>query len=64
MSYDAARQAMTDVDIPLAFRRLIILACYCEFAGKLPETTDPASQNHLTLLQGIAAEATLLMGRT
>ena len=63
LSYDAALQAVTDDDVPLAYLRLIILSSYCEFTGKLPETTDPASQNHLTLLQGIAAEATLLMGR-
>ena len=64
LSYDAALQAVTDDDVPLAFRRLIILCSYCEFVGKLPETNDPASQNHLTLLQGIAAETTLLRGRT
>ncbi len=33
---------------------------YCEFTGKLPERTDPASQDHMTILQGIAAEARLL----
>jgi hypothetical protein len=36
---------------------------YCEFTGNLPKSTDPASQNHLTLLQGIATEAKLLLGR-
>ena len=45
------------------FRRLIILSSYCQFTGKLPETTDPASRNHLTVLHGIATEAKLLLGR-
>src|SRR5512139_803214 len=63
MSYDAALQAFAEDAIPLDFQRLIILASYCEFTGKRPESTDPASQNHMTLLQGIATEAKLLLGR-
>lgn len=63
MSYDAALQAFADDDIPLDFQRLIILSSYCEFTGKLSESADPASQNHMTLLQGIATEAKLLLGR-
>ena len=63
MSYDAALQAFADDAIPLDFQRLIILASYCEFTGKRPETADPASQSHMTLLQGIATEAKLLLGR-
>jgi glyoxylase-like metal-dependent hydrolase (beta-lactamase superfamily II) len=63
MSYDAALQALADDGIPLDFQRLIILASYCEFTGKRPESADPASQNHMTLLQGIATEAKLLLGR-
>lgn len=63
MSYDAALQAFAEDGLPLDFQRLIILSSYCEFTGKLPESTDPASQNHLTLLQGIATEAKLLLGR-
>ena len=31
--------------------------------GKLPESADPARLNHYILLQGIAAEAKLLLGR-
>ena len=42
---------------------MIILASYWEFTGKRPESTDPASQNHMTLLQGIATEAKLVLGR-
>src|SRR5512136_1674143 len=57
MSYDAALQALAGVGIPLAFQRLTILASYWEFTGKRPESTDPASQNHMTLLQSIATEA-------
>jgi hypothetical protein len=63
MSYDAALQAFAEDGIPLDFQRLIVLASYWEFTGKLPESTDPASQNHMTLLQGIATEAKLLLGR-
>jgi hypothetical protein len=47
----------------LDFQRLILLASYWEFTGKRPESTDPASQNHMTLLQGTATEAKLLLGR-
>lgn len=63
MSYDTALQALAGDGVPLDFQRMIILSCYCEFTGKLPESTDPASQNHLTMLQGIATEAKLLLGR-
>jgi len=63
MSYDAALQTIADDAIPLDFQRLIILASYWEFTGKRPETTDPVSQNHMTMLQGIAAEARLRLGR-
>ena len=63
MSYDAALQAFAADAIPLDFKRLIILASYCEFTGKRPESTDPTSQNHMTLLQGIATEVKLLLGR-
>jgi len=42
---------------------MILLYSYCEFTGTLPESADPARQNHMTLLQGIAAEARLLLGR-
>jgi glyoxylase-like metal-dependent hydrolase (beta-lactamase superfamily II) len=63
MSYDAALQDFAKDDIPLDFQRLIILASYWEFTGKRPETIDPASQNHMTVLQGIATEAKLLLSR-
>lgn len=63
MSYDAALHAVADDGIPLDFKRLIFLSSYCEFTGELPESTDPASQNHMAILQGIAAEAKLFLGR-
>jgi glyoxylase-like metal-dependent hydrolase (beta-lactamase superfamily II) len=63
MSYDEALQAFANDPIPLDYQRLIILASYWEFAGKRPETTDPVSQNHMTMLQGIAAEARLRLRR-
>jgi len=63
MSYDAALQAFADDAIPLDFQRMIILASYWEFTGKRPETTDSASQTHMTMLQSIAAEARLRLGR-
>ena len=63
MSYDAALQTFADDGIPWDFQRMIILASYWEFTGKRPESTDPASQNHMTLLQGIATEAKLVLGR-
>ena len=63
MSYDEALQVFAKNDIPLDFQRLIVLASYWEFTGKRPETTDPASQTHMTLLQSIATEAKLLLGR-
>ena len=63
MSYDAALQAVAGDGIPLHSIRMIILYSYCEFTGKLPESSDPASQSHMAILQGIAAEAKLLLGR-
>jgi glyoxylase-like metal-dependent hydrolase (beta-lactamase superfamily II) len=63
MSYDAALRVFADDLIPLDFQRLIVLASYWEFSGKRPESTDPATQNHMTLLQGIATEAKLLLDR-
>ncbi len=63
MSYDAALQAAAGHGMPVGFARMIIFSSYCEFTGKPPESTDPASQNHATILQGIAAEAKLILGR-
>lgn len=57
MTYDEALAALTLEGGPLDSGRVILLASYCEFAGRPPETTDRASQNHLTLLQAVAAEA-------
>lgn len=61
MSYDAALRASAEGGLPLDFRRLIVLASYWEFTGARPESTDPASQNHMTILQDIAMEARLLL---
>jgi glyoxylase-like metal-dependent hydrolase (beta-lactamase superfamily II) len=63
MSYDAALQAFAEDGIPLDFQRLIVLASYWEFTGNRPETTESVSKSHMTLLQGIATEAKLLLGR-
>lgn len=63
MSYDEALQAPSHDAIPRDYRRMILLSSYCEFTGRLPESTDPASQSHLKVLQGIAAEARLLIDR-
>ena len=63
MSYDAALHATTTDHVPLDFRRLVVLASYCELTGRRPETADPASQTHMTVLQAVALEAQLLLGR-
>jgi hypothetical protein len=63
MSYDAALPVIAKDRIPLDFQRLTVLASYWEFAGRRPETIDPASQSHLTLLQGMATEAKLQLDR-
>ena len=63
MSYDEALAAFADDGIPLDFQRLIVLSSYWEFSGQRPETADPASETHLTLLQRVATEAKLLFGR-
>lgn len=58
LGYDATLQDLAGDD-PQDSTRMIVLACYCELLGKMPESADPARQNHMTLLQGIAAEAIL-----
>ncbi|PWB68147.1 MAG: hypothetical protein C3F15_16955 [Holophagae bacterium] len=63
MSYDTALQALAGDDVPVAFQRPVVLASYCELAGRRPETADPVSRSHMTVLQGIAAEARLLLAR-
>ena len=63
LTYDEALQALSGKGIPLDFQRLIILSSYWEFTGKRPESTDPASENHLTILQGVATEARRRLGR-
>jgi hypothetical protein len=57
MSYDAALQACAGAALPLDFQRLILLASYIEFTGKRPESSDPASRDHMTILRGVADEA-------
>jgi glyoxylase-like metal-dependent hydrolase (beta-lactamase superfamily II) len=44
--------------------RMLILYSYCELAGEVPESAEPARQNHMTLLQGIATEAKLVLEGT
>jgi hypothetical protein len=44
MSYDAALQAFAECGIPLDFQRLVLLASYCEFTGKLPERPIPPAR--------------------
>ncbi len=63
MSYQAALQALAVDGTLLDSQRLIILASYCEFTGEPPQRIDPAIQNHLTMLQGIATEAKQRLGR-
>jgi glyoxylase-like metal-dependent hydrolase (beta-lactamase superfamily II) len=63
LSYDEALRALAGKGIPLEFQRLIILSSYWEFTGKRPENADPASENHLTILQGVATEARRRLGR-
>ncbi|MBP2670338.1 MAG: hypothetical protein H6Q85_404 [candidate division NC10 bacterium] len=63
LSYDAVLQGLAKDGSPLDSRRMILLASYWEFAGTRPESTDPASRNHVTLLQGVATETKLLLGR-
>lgn len=63
LGYDEALQAVGDDPMPADFRRMILLASYCEFTGKHPESADLASRDHFSLLQGIAAEARRRLGR-
>ncbi len=63
LSYDAALQGLAEDGRPLDSRRMILLASYWEFTGTRPESTDPASRNHMTLLEGVATEAKVLLGR-
>ena len=62
IGYDAALEVFSQGEIPLDFQRMVVLSSYCEFAGKLPETSDPGSKNHLAMLQGIARQARLRLG--
>jgi len=64
LGYDAALQAFAGDGTPSDSQRMMVLYSYCELAGQMPESADPARQNHFILLQGIAAEARLLLGRT
>ncbi len=64
LTYDQALHAFADGPAPLDFLRLIILASYWEFTGKRPDTTDPASQTHMSMLEAIAARARLMWGQT
>lgn len=63
ISYDEALAAFADDGIPLDFQRLIVLSSYWEFSGQRPETADPASETHFTILQRVATEAKRLFGR-
>lgn len=63
MSYDEVLVAFADDGIPLDFQRLIVLSSYWEFSGQRPETADPASETHFTILQRVATKAKLLLGR-
>ncbi len=61
LSYDEALKAPGGDGISPDFRRMILLASYQEFTGRRPESDDPASQNHMTILEGVAAESRRLL---
>jgi glyoxylase-like metal-dependent hydrolase (beta-lactamase superfamily II) len=63
LGYDEALEAFAGSGAPSDSQRMMVLYSYCELAGTLPESAEPARQNHFILLQGIAAEARLLLGR-
>lgn len=55
IGYDATLRACASDDLP--YQRLILLSTYVELTGRRPETSDPDSRNHMTILRGIADEA-------
>lgn len=57
LTYDQALRVFAEEEAPLGFTRLALLASWMELSGRHPETADPASRDHLALLQGLAAEA-------
>lgn len=59
LSYDEALEAFPSQEMPLGFARLALLSSYIEITGRHPESADPASRNHMTLLRSIATEARL-----
>jgi glyoxylase-like metal-dependent hydrolase (beta-lactamase superfamily II) len=61
LSYDEALAALADDGASTDSLRLILLASYQELGGVRPETADPASLSHMSLLQGIAKEARLAL---
>jgi len=61
LSYDAALKAVVGDATPRESERMMVLYSYCEFTGRLPESADPASRNHMDLLHGIAAEARMAL---
>ncbi len=63
LSYDAALEAVVGDRPPLESERMTVLYGYCELAGRLPESADPASRDHMDLLHGVAAEARLALER-
>ncbi len=63
LSYDAVLEAVVGDRPPLESERMTVLHSYCELAGRLPESADPASRDHMDLLRGVAAEARLALER-
>ncbi len=63
LSYDEALRVFAEGGTPVDFERLVVLASYCELAGCRPATGETASQSHMAVLEAVAREARLLLGR-
>jgi len=63
LGYDEALEAFAGSGTPSDSQRMMVLYAYCELLGRMPESRDPARQDHYALLEGIAAEARLALGR-
>ncbi len=63
LGYDEALAAFAGSGAPSDSQRMMVLYSYCELLGRMPEGRDPERQDHFALLEGIAAEARLALGR-
>ncbi len=61
LNFDEAVENVSVGSMPSEFVMPVLISCYCEWAGKMPQSTHPGATNHMQVLSDLARRADILM---